>query len=318
MSKSSQAFRTIREVSDWLDVKAHVLRFWESKFPQIKPVKRAGGRRYYRPADMELVGGIKVLLHEQGMTIKGVQNLIRDEGVSHVMALSPSIDINDDAPEEEIQAWDQALSDDDGRSAARENVEDAEVLSAGDPEAAPEEVAMPAEPEAAGEPQINEAVEAVALPTTPAPVAADTTEPQLPFGLDEVPAPAKTEPEPALILDEPDSGSGGGDDPSGAADVMDAAPDEARDETPAEATDGNVENEAPAPAPEAPAMDAPPAPAPTAAELAPPPADEPDMAQLMRDFAEITARVPTLGPDQNAKIAPLLDRAADLATRMTA
>lgn len=112
MSKSSQAFRTIREVSDWLDVKAHVLRFWESKFPQIKPVKRAGGRRYYRPGDMELVGGIKVLLHEQGMTIKGVQNLIRDEGTSHVAALSPPVDALefDDAPRDEIDVWDRELA----------------------------------------------------------------------------------------------------------------------------------------------------------------------------------------------------------------
>ena len=89
MSKSPQAFRTIREVAEWLDVAAHVLRFWESKFPQIKPVKRAGGRRYYRPADMALVGGIKVLLHEQGLTIRGVKKMIREEGVAHIASLSP-------------------------------------------------------------------------------------------------------------------------------------------------------------------------------------------------------------------------------------
>jgi len=90
-SKSPQAFRTIREVADWLEVEAHVLRFWESKFSQIKPVKRAGGRRYYRPADMRLVGGIKVLLHDQGLTIRGVQKLIREEGLGHVSALSPAL-----------------------------------------------------------------------------------------------------------------------------------------------------------------------------------------------------------------------------------
>lgn len=108
MSKSSQAFRTIREVADWLGVAAHVLRFWESKFPQIKPVKRAGGRRYYRPADMELVGGIKVLLHDRGMTIKGVQTMIRDEGQGAVAALSPSIDalIGGDVIEaDSIEGW---------------------------------------------------------------------------------------------------------------------------------------------------------------------------------------------------------------------
>lgn len=92
MPKSAQAFRTIREVADWLDVAAHVLRFWESKFNQIKPVKRAGGRRYYRPADMALVGGIKVLLHDRGLTIRGVQKMIADEGVEAVMSLSPSVD----------------------------------------------------------------------------------------------------------------------------------------------------------------------------------------------------------------------------------
>ncbi|MBL4628162.1 MAG: MerR family transcriptional regulator [Roseicyclus sp.] len=91
MPKSAQAFRTIREVADWLDVAAHVLRFWESKFSQIKPVKRAGGRRYYRPADMELVGGIKVLLHDRGLTIRGVQKMIADEGLGAVTALSPPV-----------------------------------------------------------------------------------------------------------------------------------------------------------------------------------------------------------------------------------
>jgi DNA-binding transcriptional MerR regulator len=95
MSKSSQAFRTIREVADWLGVAAHVLRFWESKFSQIKPVKRAGGRRYYRPADMELVGGIKVLLHDRGLTIRGVQKMMREEGVAAVAALSPPLDLGD-------------------------------------------------------------------------------------------------------------------------------------------------------------------------------------------------------------------------------
>ncbi len=88
MAKARDAFRTISEVSDWLDTPAHVLRFWESKFTQVKPVKRAGGRRYYRPEDMQLLGGIKVLLHEQGMTIKGAQKLLREQGVKHVVGLS--------------------------------------------------------------------------------------------------------------------------------------------------------------------------------------------------------------------------------------
>lgn len=95
MSKSRDAFRTISEVSDWLDVPAHVLRFWESKFSQVKPVKRAGGRRYYRPTDMQLLGGIKKLLHEDGMTIKGVQKLLRENGVKHVAALAPDLEAAD-------------------------------------------------------------------------------------------------------------------------------------------------------------------------------------------------------------------------------
>ena len=90
--KSPEAFRTISEVADWLDRPAHVLRFWESKFPQIKPVKRAGGRRYYRPEDMLLLGGIKKLLHDDGMTIKGAQKLLRDQGIRHVSGMSQPLD----------------------------------------------------------------------------------------------------------------------------------------------------------------------------------------------------------------------------------
>ncbi|MEM7073600.1 MAG: MerR family transcriptional regulator [Pseudomonadota bacterium] len=97
MTKSADAFRTISEVAEWLNTPAHVLRFWESKFSQVKPVKRAGGRRYYRPADMKLLGGIKRLLHDDGMTIKGVQKLLREEGIAHVAGLSqPLGDAADD------------------------------------------------------------------------------------------------------------------------------------------------------------------------------------------------------------------------------
>ena len=88
MDKSPDAFRTISEVSEWLETPAHVLRFWESRFTQLKPVKRAGGRRYYRPADMALLGGIKKLLHDDGLTIRGVQKILREQGVRHVAALS--------------------------------------------------------------------------------------------------------------------------------------------------------------------------------------------------------------------------------------
>jgi DNA-binding transcriptional MerR regulator len=82
--KSSQAFRTIAEASEELDVPAHVLRFWEGKFTQLRPLKRAGGRRHYRPDDMALLRGIRALLQEDGYQLKGVQKLLRDEGISWV------------------------------------------------------------------------------------------------------------------------------------------------------------------------------------------------------------------------------------------
>ena len=100
MEKSPDAFRTISEVAEWLDIPTHVLRFRESRFSQIKPVKRAGGRRYYRPSDMRLIGGIKVLLHDQGMTIRSVQKLLREQGVKHVSAFSKPL--HGEAPEPEV------------------------------------------------------------------------------------------------------------------------------------------------------------------------------------------------------------------------
>jgi DNA-binding transcriptional MerR regulator len=89
MRKAPDAFRTISEAADLLETPAHVLRFWESKFPQIKPVKRAGGRRYYRRVDIDLLSGIKLLLHDQGMTIRGVQKLLAEKGPRHVAELAP-------------------------------------------------------------------------------------------------------------------------------------------------------------------------------------------------------------------------------------
>lgn len=88
MDKSPDAFRTISEVADHLDTPAHVLRFWESRFPQVRPVKRAGGRRYYRPSDVALLAGIRRLLHEEGLTIRGVQKILREQGVRHVAGLA--------------------------------------------------------------------------------------------------------------------------------------------------------------------------------------------------------------------------------------
>lgn len=87
MDKSPDAFRTISEVADELDLPQHVLRFWETRFSQIKPLKRGGGRRYYRPADLDLLRGIQHLLYEEGYTIKGVQKILRQNGVQFAIAI---------------------------------------------------------------------------------------------------------------------------------------------------------------------------------------------------------------------------------------
>jgi DNA-binding transcriptional MerR regulator len=110
MEKSRDAFRTISEVADLLDTPAHVLRFWESRFPQVRPVKRAGGRRYYRPTDVALLSGIKRLLHSDGLTIRGVQKVLREQGIRHVMAMADTAMIPDApaageiAPEPQVEA----------------------------------------------------------------------------------------------------------------------------------------------------------------------------------------------------------------------
>ncbi len=87
MDKSPDAFRTISEVAEQLDLPQHVLRFWETRFAQIKPLKRGGGRRYYRPQDVDLIKGIRHMLYDQGYTIKGVQKLLRDNGVQFLVAI---------------------------------------------------------------------------------------------------------------------------------------------------------------------------------------------------------------------------------------
>ena len=84
MEKSPEAFRTIREVAEAMDLPQHVLRFWETRFPQIRPLKRAGGRRYYRPEDVERLKLIRRLLYDEGYTIKGVQKLFKEQGVQNV------------------------------------------------------------------------------------------------------------------------------------------------------------------------------------------------------------------------------------------
>lgn len=87
LDKSPDAFRTISEVAEDLDLPQHVLRFWETRFTQIKPLKRGGGRRYYRPNDIDLIKGIRYMLYDQGYTIKGVQKLLRENGNQFLMAI---------------------------------------------------------------------------------------------------------------------------------------------------------------------------------------------------------------------------------------
>ncbi|HEY5793762.1 MAG TPA: MerR family transcriptional regulator [Bosea sp. (in: a-proteobacteria)] len=86
-TKSADAFRTISEVAEDLDIPQHVLRFWETRFSQIKPLKRGGGRRYYRPDDVALLKGIRRLLYGEGYTIKGLQRILKEQGPRHVQAI---------------------------------------------------------------------------------------------------------------------------------------------------------------------------------------------------------------------------------------
>ena len=92
MNKNADAFRTISEVADQLDLPQHVLRFWETRFPQIKPLKRAGGRRYYRPRDIEVLRAIKHLLYQEGYTIRGVQRVLKDQIAGAVAAVTEAVD----------------------------------------------------------------------------------------------------------------------------------------------------------------------------------------------------------------------------------
>ena len=110
MEKSPDAFRTISEAAEELDLPQHVLRFWETRFSTIKPLKRGGGRRYYRPEDVLLLKGIRHLLYDQGFTIKGVQRILKDQGVRNVIAIGdgrpmePAVPQAADAEPEELSA----------------------------------------------------------------------------------------------------------------------------------------------------------------------------------------------------------------------
>lgn len=102
MAKGPEAFRTISEAADELGVPQHVLRFWETKFVFIKPMKRAGGRRFYRPADIVMLAGVRRLLHDEGLTIKGLQKLHREQGMKVLVAAGSGQGVPKPAPTREL------------------------------------------------------------------------------------------------------------------------------------------------------------------------------------------------------------------------
>ncbi len=297
MTKSPDAFRTISEVADWLGIQAHVLRFWESKFTQVKPVKRAGGRRYYRPNDMLLLGGIKRLLHEDGLTIKGVQKILREEGISHVVALSQPLD--------ELT-----------QSEMDENTAEAQLVEA---EPAPEQEtgvvlsfdSAKAEPEAAPEPKPQEAAPAEPTPVVEEPEPAAEPEP-----IDA----AQTEPAEDLFTPQPT------EEP----DVAEASPDEPTQNEAPEPADEEPERPAatlPAflrrpmsdttPSDNAPAEE-PAAPAPMPRQIEMPQITPLDQITAQPATLSAAYRTRRLNTDQARQIAPLLDKLTILRDSMAA
>jgi DNA-binding transcriptional MerR regulator len=103
VSKGPEAFRTISEVASDLDLPQHVLRFWETRFTQIRPMKRGGGRRYYRPDDVDLLRGIRHLLYAEGYTIRGVQRILRDEGPRFVVSVGRGEVVSDGGAAAEVE-----------------------------------------------------------------------------------------------------------------------------------------------------------------------------------------------------------------------
>lgn len=115
MSKGPEAFRTISEAAEELNVPQHVLRFWETKFAFIRPMKRAGGRRFYRPQDIAVLKGVRRLLHDEGYTIKGVQRLHREQGLARLVAAgqgeTPPLEAEGDREEAARDRLHAALAD---------------------------------------------------------------------------------------------------------------------------------------------------------------------------------------------------------------
>ena len=116
MDKAPDAFRTISEVADDLDIPQHVLRFWETRFNQIKPMKRSGGRRYYRPDDVDLLRGIRRLLYGEGYTIRGVQRILKEHGIGSVQRLADASAVASFGAIEEVIGQSILEQDDDAPS----------------------------------------------------------------------------------------------------------------------------------------------------------------------------------------------------------
>lgn len=132
MEKSPDAFRTISEAADELDLPQHVLRFWETRFSQIRPLKRGGGRRYYRPDDILLLQGIRHLLYGQGFTIKGVQRILKEQGVRQVIAIGETGEVTEtdeyDTDEEALLELPDSSGDGEKRLTVQDRNRLAEVM----------------------------------------------------------------------------------------------------------------------------------------------------------------------------------------------
>ena len=135
-NKSDTAYKTISEVANVLQLQPHVLRFWESKFEQIQPLKRAGGRRFYRPEDVALIRGIRHLLHDKGLTIKGVKKIMREQNVAYVRRLGTEegTEGGADAQPEKLAKMGENTAENLGHAqrktlqAARQNLQQARIL----------------------------------------------------------------------------------------------------------------------------------------------------------------------------------------------
>jgi DNA-binding transcriptional MerR regulator len=316
MEKSPEAFRTISEVADLLDTPAHVLRFWESRFPQIRPVKRAGGRRYYRPADVALLAGIRHLLHDQGMTIRGVQKILRDHGVRHVSGLVAGSDGAEaleglaeaqDAGPDGAEAWPEAeVSDEEDRrvipwpgSTVSAEAEQAEPAGGAAPDALENAPVVTAQPEDAALPAAPPAT-AEADPPTQAPLA--DPPPAMAGALPEAPVMADPPPVPADLSAEPSCAS---------APEAQPAPAFLQGELFADLP----QVRAPAPAPVVIEAVEPDSPADAVVVSAPPPAEA-----TPADIRALASRIRHLPPGAlaGAGLAPMLARLADLRDRMHA